>query len=68
MDEDEVQHMFADEQSALEALYVTNNRILDVLYALLLTENKEYAMLLINKHAAGGLIGPDTAFVPSELL
>ena len=60
--------IYEDAQQQRDADSLTLARILDVLYLQLWDSNKELAQKVIDKHAAGGLIGPNVTLDPEELL
>lgn len=60
--------VYADEATQKDADSVTLLRILDVLYSLLADKNPQYFKAVADKHREGGLIGPQVAFDPQQLL
>lgn len=67
----EYEGLFNSEQEALEAIYVTNVRILDTLYTIGLYSGearRESVRKLIDMHAEGGFVSPITSLDFSKTL
>lgn len=60
--------IYSDESAQADANSVTLLRILDVQYAILTHLDEKMAARVIDKHARGGLVGPQVQFDPEELL
>lgn len=69
MNEDsEEEYIFIDEVAQTNADSITLLRILDTLYAILLEQNEDMGKKLIDLHSEGGLISPQIAFNPNNMI